>query len=81
MLMNEVFGEENIIARIAWQKRYLSNVTATCLSDLHDHILVFAREIDCISVNSYWSPGRERSLSSGLRLWKLCPRPGPSRRT
>jgi adenine-specific DNA-methyltransferase len=51
MLMNEVFGEENFVANIVWQKRYVSNVTAKFLSDMHDHLLVYARDIDCISVN------------------------------
>lgn len=51
MLMNEVFGEENFVANIVWQKRYVSNVTAKYLSDMHDHILVYAREIEAVSVN------------------------------
>ena len=37
-LMDEVFGEENFVANIVWQKRYVSNVTAGFLSDMHDHI-------------------------------------------
>lgn len=43
-LMNEIFGEENFVAHIVWQKRYVSNVTAQFLSDMHDHILVYARQ-------------------------------------
>lgn len=45
MAMNEVFGEENFIAHIVWQKRYVSNMTAKYLSDMHDHILVFGKSI------------------------------------
>ena len=51
MLMNEVFGEENFVANIVWQKRYVSNVTAKFLSDMHDHILVYARDIEQVTVN------------------------------
>lgn len=43
-LMNEIFGEENFIAHIVWQKRYVSNVTAQFLSDMHDHVLVYGRQ-------------------------------------
>ena len=42
-LMDEVFGEDNFVANIVWQKRYVSNVTAGLLSDMHDHILCYAR--------------------------------------
>jgi adenine-specific DNA-methyltransferase len=51
MLMNEVFGEENFVANVVWQKRYVSNVTAKYLSDMHDHVVVYARQIENISVN------------------------------
>lgn len=40
---DQVFGEGNFIASIVWQKRYVSNVTAQWLSDMHDYVLVFAR--------------------------------------
>ena len=42
-LMDEVFGEENFVANIVWQKRYVSNVTSGHISDMHDHIVVYAR--------------------------------------
>jgi len=51
LVLNEIFGEENFLAHIVWQKRYVSNMTAKFLSDMHDHILVFARNINSISVN------------------------------
>ena len=44
MLLDEVFGEDNFVANIVWQKRYVSNVTAQWLSDMHDHVLVYAKE-------------------------------------
>lgn len=50
-LMNEIFGEENFVANIVWQKRYVSNVTAKYFSDMHDHILVYTRNLDAFSVN------------------------------
>lgn len=42
-LMNEIFGEENFIANIVWQKKYAPQNDATYFSDMHDHILVYAK--------------------------------------
>ncbi len=43
MVMNEVFGEENFIATVIWQKKYTRSNDATWFSDNHDYILVYAR--------------------------------------
>jgi len=51
MLLDEVFGRPNFIANVVWQKRYVANVTAKFLSDMHDHILVYARNADQFSVS------------------------------
>jgi adenine-specific DNA-methyltransferase len=48
VLLNEVFGESNFVANILWQKRYVSNATAKYISDMHDHVLMFARNIDAL---------------------------------
>ena len=50
-LMDEIFGEENFVANIVWQKRYVSNVTAEFFSDMHDHILCYARTKPLFSVH------------------------------
>ena len=50
-LMDEVFGEENFVANIVWQKRYVSNVTAGFLSDMHDHVVSYARSLEYFSVH------------------------------
>ncbi len=44
MLMNEIFGEENFIASIIWQKKYSPQNDATYFSDMHDYILVYAKK-------------------------------------
>jgi adenine-specific DNA-methyltransferase len=51
LLLNELYGEENFLAHITWQKRYVSNVTAQHLSDMHDHILAYARDRAAVTVN------------------------------
>ncbi len=50
-LMDDIFGEENFVANIVWQKRYVSNVTAQFVSDMHDHVLLYARSIDALGIN------------------------------
>jgi adenine-specific DNA-methyltransferase len=42
-LCDEVFGEINFIANIVWQKKQSPQNDATYLSDMHDHILVYAK--------------------------------------
>lgn len=42
-VMNEIFGEDNFIANVVWQKKYTRANDAQFFSDNHDHILVFAK--------------------------------------
>jgi adenine-specific DNA-methyltransferase len=50
-MCNEVFGEENFIANVVWQKKYTRSNDAKYFSDNHDHILVYARAKDTASLN------------------------------
>ena len=50
---DEIFGEENFIATIVWQKRYVSNVTAKWLSDMHGFIFIYARNREAVKVNTW----------------------------
>lgn len=50
-LMNEVFGEENFIANVVWQKKYTRANDARWFSDNHDHVLVFARNKELATLN------------------------------
>jgi adenine-specific DNA-methyltransferase len=46
MLMNEVFGEENFIASVIWQKVFAPKNTAMHFSEDHDYVLIYARDAD-----------------------------------
>jgi len=50
MIMNEIFGEENFVATIIWQKKFSPQNDAKWLSDNHDFILCYAKNKDT------WSP-------------------------
>jgi type III restriction enzyme len=43
MVMNDIFGEENFIGTIIWQKVYAPKNTARHFSEDHDYIIVYAR--------------------------------------
>ena len=51
MLMNEVFGEENFVSNIIWQKKYTRSNDARWFSNNHDYILVFARNKERLKLN------------------------------
>mgnify|MGYP001228270614 CR=1 FL=1 len=43
VIMDEVFGRTNFVANVVWQKVYTVKNSAKYLSDMHDHLLVYAR--------------------------------------
>ena len=45
-LMDEVFGPRNFVSTIAWQKIYTVKNSAKYLSEMHDHIVIYARKKD-----------------------------------
>ncbi|OBG34921.1 site-specific DNA-methyltransferase [Mycolicibacter heraklionensis] len=50
-LMDEVFGPENFVASVIWQKVYSPKSTARHFSEDHDYIVVYARNAEI------WTPG------------------------
>ncbi len=42
-ICNEIFGSENFINNVIWEKKYSSQNDAKWFSDSHDHILVYAK--------------------------------------
>ncbi len=46
MVLNEVFGEENFIASVIWQKIYSPKNSARHFSEDHDYILVYAQNAE-----------------------------------
>lgn len=45
LLMNEIFGEENFVANIVWQKRTSPDARAT-IGAAHDSVVLYARDLD-----------------------------------
>jgi adenine-specific DNA-methyltransferase len=42
VLCDDVFGRENFVANVVWEKKYSPQNDAKWLSDSHDHILIYA---------------------------------------
>lgn len=43
VLCDEIFGRNNFVANVVWQKKYTISNDAKWLSDTHDHVLVYAK--------------------------------------
>jgi adenine-specific DNA-methyltransferase len=50
VVCDEVFGRQNFVANVVWQKKFSPQANAVWLSDSHDHVLVYAKE------KSIWRP-------------------------
>lgn len=55
-ICDEVFGEENFVANIVWQKKYGAANDAKYLSDMHDHILIYCRNKEMWRPNLFPRP-------------------------
>ena len=50
-ICDEIFGEDNFVANVVWQKKYTRANDARWFSDNHDHILVYAKAKEEFTVN------------------------------
>lgn len=48
---DEIFGKDNFISNIIWQKNYSPRNDAKYFSDMHDHILLYAKKKDLFNRN------------------------------
>ena len=60
VLCDEIFGRKNFVANVIWEKKYSPQNDAKWLSDNHDHILVYAKDINI----SNWG----RDVKKGFNL-------------
>ncbi len=58
VIMDEVFGRNNFIANVIWQKKYSPQNDAEFFSSMHDHLLVFAK--NCKSWSRKLMPRAEK---------------------
>ena len=51
IMCDEIFGEENFISNIIWQKKYTRSNDAKWFSDNHDHILCYGKNKSTVVLN------------------------------
>src|SRR5699024_2394195 len=51
VLCDSILGRENFLANIIWKKKYSPQNDAKYFSDMHDHILVYAKDKSNFSIN------------------------------
>ncbi len=49
-VMNEIFGEENFVASVIWQKVYAPKSSARLFSEDHEYVLVYARNSESLDL-------------------------------
>ncbi|HTV43562.1 MAG TPA: site-specific DNA-methyltransferase [Candidatus Sulfotelmatobacter sp.] len=64
ILCDEVFGRQNFVANVIWEKKSSSQSNATWLSDSHDHVLLFAKN------KEIWRPAKLARTSEQNAIYK-----------
>lgn len=50
LLMNEIFGEENFVAQLVWERAYSPKNDAKFISNSHDYVVMYARDINSFKI-------------------------------
>ncbi len=50
LMLNEIFGEENFLANIVWQKKYSPQNDEKYFSDSHEHLVVYAKSKESFQI-------------------------------
>jgi adenine-specific DNA-methyltransferase len=50
LMLSEIFGEENFLANIVWQKKYSPQNDERYFSDSHEHLLVYAKSKESFEI-------------------------------
>ncbi len=64
IMMDEVFGRNHFIASVIWQKIYTVKNSARHFSDMHDYVLVYAKDIEKWKRNLLPRSGKQDSAYS-----------------
>ncbi|OMO20926.1 DNA methylase N-4 [Vibrio lentus] len=51
VLLDEIFGRKNFVSTICWQKKYAAKADSKYLSESHDFILCYAKNLSKLSLN------------------------------
>lgn len=51
VLCDEIFGRRNFITTAIWQKKYAAKADSKFLSESHDYVLIYAKDIERVKLN------------------------------
>lgn len=66
VLMDSIFGRKNFISTVIWQKKYAPKSDSKYLSESHDFILVYAKNIDQLILNRLQKTDKQTSRYKNL---------------
>ncbi|MDA8256003.1 MAG: site-specific DNA-methyltransferase [Betaproteobacteria bacterium] len=66
VLMDEVFGRNNFIANVIWQKKFAGKADSEFFTEFHDHVLLYGKHITKLRLN-----GMPRSAEQDARYKNL----------
>ncbi len=76
VLCDEVFGRQNFLADVTWEKADSPRMDAKYFSSRHDHLLVFAKNIEKVQLNRLWdeeTPEHYNKKDESGRVYYLKP--------
>ena len=53
MLCDEIFGEENFVATVIWQKNFAPKNSAKFFSESHEYVLCYAKSTEYFKINNF----------------------------
>jgi adenine-specific DNA-methyltransferase len=66
VIADEVFGRKNFVANVVWQKAYTANQTAQHISNTHDHVLVYAKNIEKLVIGKVGRTEEQKATFKNL---------------
>lgn len=51
VMMDEIFGRQNFLSNVIWEKADSPKMDSKFFSSRHDHILVYAKKLECCNLN------------------------------
>lgn len=61
VLCDEVFGRQNFVSNVVWQKTLTRRNDARALSNAHDHVLVYAKSFEQFTINKLAAGEKQRA--------------------
>jgi adenine-specific DNA-methyltransferase len=66
ILMDEVFGEDNFVSSLVWQKKYSTKSDTKYFSEEHDFILVYAKKLEKFELGGLARTEKQDSIYKNL---------------